>query len=171
MALRVNDFLTGLFRGVGITLVDFKIEFGRVWEGDVMRIILADEISPDTCRLWDSRPTRSWTRTASAATWAMSSESYTEVARRLGILPEGGNLGPQRSQDDAVTSPEAIAMKARIHVTLKSGVLDPQGTAIGHALHNLGFSGVRDIRQGKVIELDLEESDPNKARATVEFYV
>ena len=59
-------------------------------------------------------------------------------------------------------------MKARVHVTLKSGVLDPQGTAIGHALHSLCFSGVRDVRQGKVIELELEESDPKKARATVE---
>jgi phosphoribosylformylglycinamidine synthase subunit PurS len=59
-------------------------------------------------------------------------------------------------------------MKARVHVTLKSGVLDPQGTAIGHALHSLGFSGVHDVRQGKVIELELEESDPKKARATVE---
>jgi phosphoribosylformylglycinamidine synthase len=59
-------------------------------------------------------------------------------------------------------------MKARVHVTLKSGVLDPQGTAIGHALNSLGFSGVREVRQGKVIELELEESDPKKARATVE---
>ena len=59
-------------------------------------------------------------------------------------------------------------MKARVHVTLKSGVLDPQGQAIGHALQSLGFAGVRDVRQGKVIELDLEESDPSKARATVE---
>ena len=59
-------------------------------------------------------------------------------------------------------------MKARVTVTLKSGVLDPQGQAIGHALHSLGFSGVRDVRQGKVIELDLAESDPSKARAAVE---
>jgi phosphoribosylformylglycinamidine synthase PurS subunit len=59
-------------------------------------------------------------------------------------------------------------MKARVHVTLKSGVLDPQGQAIGHALHSLGFAGVRDVRQGKVIELELEESDPGKARAAVE---
>ncbi|HEX6103219.1 MAG TPA: phosphoribosylformylglycinamidine synthase subunit PurS, partial [Alphaproteobacteria bacterium] len=59
-------------------------------------------------------------------------------------------------------------MKARVHVTLKTGVLDPQGKAIGHALHSLGFAGVRDVRQGKVIELDLEESDPNKARAAIE---
>ncbi|HXV24649.1 MAG TPA: phosphoribosylformylglycinamidine synthase subunit PurS [Alphaproteobacteria bacterium] len=59
-------------------------------------------------------------------------------------------------------------MKARVHVTLKSGVLDPQGKAIGHALHSLGFTSVREVRQGKVIELDLEESDPQKARTAVE---
>ncbi|HCB75849.1 MAG TPA: phosphoribosylaminoimidazolesuccinocarboxamide synthase, partial [Sphingomonas bacterium] len=55
LAIRVNDFLTGLFMGVGIQLVDFKIECGRLYEGDLMRIVLADEISPDSCRLWDSQ--------------------------------------------------------------------------------------------------------------------
>ena len=59
-------------------------------------------------------------------------------------------------------------MKARVHVTLKAGVLDPQGKAIGHALHSLGFLSVRDVRQGKVIELELEERDPKKARAAIE---
>ena len=58
-------------------------------------------------------------------------------------------------------------MKARVHVTLKSGVLDPQGKAIGHALVALGFEGVGEVRQGKVIELDLAETDPDKARAQV----
>ena len=53
LSLRVNDFLSGLFMGVGIKLVDFKIECGRVFEGDFQRIIIADEISPDSCRLWD----------------------------------------------------------------------------------------------------------------------
>ncbi|MFA5122905.1 phosphoribosylaminoimidazolesuccinocarboxamide synthase, partial [Zavarzinia sp.] len=55
LALRVNDFLVGLFLGVGIRLVDFKMEFGRLWQNDEMRIVLADEISPDNCRLWDIR--------------------------------------------------------------------------------------------------------------------
>ena len=58
-------------------------------------------------------------------------------------------------------------MKARVHVMLKSGVLDPQGKAIAHALGSLGFAGVNDVRQGKVIELDLAESDPKRAEATV----
>jgi phosphoribosylformylglycinamidine synthase len=59
-------------------------------------------------------------------------------------------------------------MKAKIHITLKNGVLDPQGRAIQHALGSLGFSGVEDVRQGKYIELDLQETDKARARATVE---
>ncbi len=59
-------------------------------------------------------------------------------------------------------------MKARVHITLKHGVLDPQGKAIGHALGSLGFEGVGDVRQGKVIELELAENDEAKARAEVE---
>jgi phosphoribosylformylglycinamidine synthase len=58
-------------------------------------------------------------------------------------------------------------MKAKVHVTLKAGVLDPQGKAIGHALESLGFDGVGDVRQGKFIELDLDETDPDKARARI----
>ena len=58
-------------------------------------------------------------------------------------------------------------MKAKVHITLKSGVLDPQGKAIGHALESLGFKGVGDVRQGKFIELDIAESDPEAARAQV----
>ena len=59
-------------------------------------------------------------------------------------------------------------MRARVHVTLKNGVLDPQGKAIQHALANLGFAGVEQVRQGKVIELDLAETDADKARAAVD---
>lgn len=59
-------------------------------------------------------------------------------------------------------------MKARIFVTLKNGVLDPQGKAIGHALHNLGFSTVGEVRQGKVIDIELSENDEMKARAELE---
>lgn len=59
-------------------------------------------------------------------------------------------------------------MKARIHVTLKPGVLDPQGRAIAHALGNLGFTGVGEVRQGKLIEIELDETDRARAQATVE---
>lgn len=59
-------------------------------------------------------------------------------------------------------------MKAKVHVSLKSGVLDPQGKAIANALHGMGFPGVGDVRQGKLIELQIDETDPAKARAAVE---
>lgn len=59
-------------------------------------------------------------------------------------------------------------MKARVHVMLKEGVLDPQGKAIAHALGSLGFTGISEVRQGKVIDLDLAESDAARARAEVE---
>ena len=58
-------------------------------------------------------------------------------------------------------------MKARVFVTLKDGVLDPQGEAVRHALGGLGFDGVEGVRQGKVIELDLAQSDPEAAQASV----
>ena len=61
-----------------------------------------------------------------------------------------------------------MTMKARVHVTLKEGVLDPQGKAIGNALASLGFAGVGEVRQGKLIELDLAEADPVQAHAQVE---
>ena len=59
-------------------------------------------------------------------------------------------------------------MKAKVHVTLKPGVLDPQGKAIGQALHHLGFSSVGEVRQGKVIELEIADGDKTKARADLE---
>ncbi|AUN30784.1 phosphoribosylformylglycinamidine synthase [alpha proteobacterium AAP38] len=59
-------------------------------------------------------------------------------------------------------------MKAKVVVTLKNGVLDPQGKAIGHALTNLGFDGVGEVRQGKLIELEVAETDPAKAKAQIE---
>ncbi len=90
LALRVNDFLSGLFLGVGIRLVDFKLEFGRLWEGEQMRIVLADEISPDSCRLWDLRTNEKMDKDRFRRDLGNVEEAYQEVARRLGILPEGG---------------------------------------------------------------------------------
>ncbi|MBW3560357.1 MAG: phosphoribosylaminoimidazolesuccinocarboxamide synthase [Proteobacteria bacterium] len=89
MTLRVNDFLTGLFSGVGITLVDFKVEFGRVWENDFSKVLLADEISPDSCRLWDStNNNEKLDKDRFRRDLGGVIEGYTEVARRLGIMKE-----------------------------------------------------------------------------------
>jgi phosphoribosylaminoimidazole-succinocarboxamide synthase len=88
MTLRVNDFLSGMFGAVGITLVDFKIEFGRLWEGDFARVILADEISPDSCRLWDTSTNEKLDKDRFRRDMGNVIESYTEVARRLGIMKD-----------------------------------------------------------------------------------
>jgi phosphoribosylaminoimidazole-succinocarboxamide synthase len=86
--IRINDFLSGLFLGIGIKLVDFKIEFGRVWDNDVMRIILADEISPDSCRLWDADTNEKMDKDRFRRDMGDVEEAYQEVARRLGVMPE-----------------------------------------------------------------------------------
>ncbi|NIJ41180.1 phosphoribosylaminoimidazole-succinocarboxamide synthase [Parvibaculum indicum] len=88
LALRINDFLTGLFLGIGIRLVDFKVEFGRQYEGDMMRILLADEISPDSCRLWDIKSNDKLDKDRFRRDMGGLIEAYQEVARRLGILYE-----------------------------------------------------------------------------------
>jgi phosphoribosylaminoimidazole-succinocarboxamide synthase len=90
LALRVNDFLSGLFLGVGLKLVDFKLEFGRLWEDEEMRIVVADEISPDSCRLWDVKTNEKLDKDRFRCDLGNVEEAYQEVARRLGILPEGG---------------------------------------------------------------------------------
>src|SRR5262245_46958665 len=89
LAIRVNDFLSGLFLGVGIRLVDFKMETGRLWENDLMRIVVADEISPDSCRLWDIKSSEKLDKDRFRRDLGGLLEAYTEVARRLGIMSEG----------------------------------------------------------------------------------
>ena len=102
MSLRVNDFLTGLFLGIGIKLIDFKLEFGRLFNDDnEMRIVLADEISPDNCRLWDLKTNEKLDKDRFRRDLGKVEEAYQEVARRLGLLTEGapGDLkGPQAVQ-------------------------------------------------------------------------
>ncbi|MEM8800000.1 MAG: phosphoribosylaminoimidazolesuccinocarboxamide synthase, partial [Pseudomonadota bacterium] len=88
MALRINDFLSGLFSGVNIRLIDFKLEFGRHYKDEQMRIILADEISPDGCRLWDMDTQEKLDKDRFRRDLGGEVEAYQEVARRLGLLPE-----------------------------------------------------------------------------------
>ncbi|MCB1438181.1 MAG: phosphoribosylaminoimidazolesuccinocarboxamide synthase [Nitratireductor sp.] len=101
MAVRINDFLSGLFLGVGIQLVDFKIEMGRLWENDMMRIILADEISPDSCRLWDINTQEKMDKDRFRRDMGGMLEAYREVAKRLGIMNENE---PVRSKGPRLVS-------------------------------------------------------------------
>ena len=92
LALRVNDFLSGVMLGVGIRLADFRLEVGRIWEGDLTRLIVVDEISPDSCRLWDMRSGPEGTAVAEPGPLA---DVYTELARRLGVLPSNVTHAPK----------------------------------------------------------------------------
>ena len=90
-AFRINDFLSGLFMGIGIRLVDFKLEFGRLQENDREQIILADEISPDNCRLWDVKTGRKLDKDRFRQDLGQIEDAYREVARRLGVMPQEGD--------------------------------------------------------------------------------
>ena len=97
MALRVNDFMSGLMLGVGIKLVDFKIEICLVFDGDFQRLIVADEISPDSCRLWDIKTGEKLDKDVFRRDLGNLTYAYTEVANRLGLLPKstGNATGPK----------------------------------------------------------------------------
>jgi len=93
-SLRINDLLSGLFRAVGIKLIDFKIEYGKIWNEDKTKkeIILADEISPDTCRLWDANTEKKLDKDRFRKDLGNIIQGYQEVARRLKIMPEETNI-------------------------------------------------------------------------------
>ena len=103
---RINDFLQGMFRAVGIKLVDFKVEFGRSSQDN--NILLADEISPDTCRLWDTKTERKLDKDIFRKDLGNLIEGYQEVARRLDILHEQSNIRPIK-----FTKPIAVKIKKK----------------------------------------------------------
>ena len=88
LALRVNDFISGIMLGAEIRLADFKIEIGRVYDGDFQRLVIADEISPDSCRLWDFETGQKLDKDVFRRDLGSLTDAYTEVARRLGVLPK-----------------------------------------------------------------------------------
>ena len=94
ITLRINDILSGMFRGIGIKLVDFKLEYGKAWDNETEKkeIILADEISPDTCRLWDVKTEKKLDKDRFRKDLGNIIQGYQEVARRLGIMPEETNI-------------------------------------------------------------------------------
>ena len=110
MSLRINDFLTGLFAGIGIRLVDFKLEYGRWFDGEQEILILADEISPDTCRLWDLETGEKLDKDRFRRDLGGVEDAYREVARRLGVLPRNGDrAGETRDKGkDAKSNVRAI---------------------------------------------------------------
>ena len=106
LALRINDFLSGLLLGAGLRLIDFKIEFGRHYEGNTVQVILADEISPDCCRLWDTKTGEKMDKDRFRRDLGNVEEAYREVARRLGVLPsDTGESEPKVTKSQARKRP------------------------------------------------------------------
>ncbi len=111
MAWRVNDYLSGLFAGVGLRLVDFRLEFGRLFgEYDELYILLADEISPDTCRLWDIKTGQKFDRSLAAqdGSGEVMIEAYQEIAKRLGLVPDTGIIQGGSVDEQVAASLESI---------------------------------------------------------------
>jgi len=106
--LRINDFLSGMFRAIGIKLVDFKLEFGRFQTNDTEEILLADEISPDTCRLWDVVSEKKLDKDRFRKDLGNIIQAYQEVARRLGIMHEESNVSEVK-----FNKPTAIKFKKK----------------------------------------------------------
>ena len=162
MILRINDFMIGMFRGVGIKLIDFKLEFGRLKVNGKNEIILADEISPDTCRLWDFITEKKLDKDRFRKDLGDLIPAYTEVAKRLGILHEQSNVSAVN-----VTKLSSVKkknkLKLAITVTLKKDVLDPQGKTVQQTLKNLGVNSIQKLRQGKYFEVEIIENDENNA--------
>ena len=140
MILRINDFLFGMFRGIGIKLIDFKLEFGRIKINGKNQIILADEISPDTCRLWDSVTDKKLDKDRFRKDLGDLIPAYTEVAKRLGILHEQSNVSAVN-----VTKLSSVKKKVNENIcnnNIKKDVLDPQGKVIHQALDGMGYNNV-----------------------------
>ena len=112
-AFRINDFLSGLFTGIGIRLVDFKLEFGRLQENDREQLILADEISPDNCRLWDLKTGHKLDKDRFRQDLGEVEDAYREVARRLGVFTSAEAEGSYVIEVNTKT-PKGKAKKAKV---------------------------------------------------------
>lgn len=165
LASRVNDALVPFFAARGLELVDFKIEFGRTADG---QIVLADEISPDTCRLWDAESGERLDKDRFRRDLGNVEEAYQEVLRR--VLTEAPEPHDDHGHGEAHAAPAflahgegrgaahgaaADAHHAVVEVMLKRSILDPQGRAVEATLHRLGHDNVSGLRIGKRIELTL----------------
>lgn len=142
LSLKINDILTDYLKTRNVILVDFKLEFGITPQGE---LILADEISPDTCRFWDADTKEKLDKDRFRRDLGNVEEAYQEILKRL-------------------AGDQAKRYKALVFVTLKEGVLDPQGNAAKSALTTLGFSEVTDVRIGKYMEVTLTAESKERVR-------
>ena len=171
MTLRINDLLLGMFRGIGIKLVDFKVEYGKSWNKDTeeREIVLADEISPDTCRLWDSKTEKKLDKDRFRKDLGNIIQGYQEVGRRLGIMPEETNISEVNfGKTIPIKFKKKNKLKFSVTVTLKKNILDPQGKVVENTLFNMGMNSIKSIRQGKYFLIEVDENDQTIAEKKVD---
>ncbi len=142
-SLQVNQVLTQYLKEREVILVDYKLEFGLTTDGT---LLLADEISPDTCRFWDANTKEKLDKDRFRRDLGNVEEAYQEILKRLG---------------------ERFMYKARVYVTLKNGILDPQGKAVKGSLQSLGYDEVQDVRVGKFIELQVNTQQKEVAEERI----
>lgn len=128
MALRINDYLNGLFAGIGLKLVDFKTEFGRLWgEMGELYIVLADEISPDNCRLWDAQTNEKLDKDRFRQDLGGLIEAYQTIAERLGLVPKGGIMDSGGINEQIAAGLEQIENELAKERRLRGIVRTPSG--------------------------------------------
>jgi len=171
LTAEINELLKPFFAARGLDLVDFKLEFGIDEDGNVL---LADEISPDTCRLWDLVTGEKLDKDRFRRDLGGVEEAYQEVARRVTQLTEqddaivSGHLEAaaheqgawqtvdhDHDQDHEHDQVGTSALRAEVDVMLKRSILDPQGRAVEATLNRLGHENVKNVRVGKRILLDV----------------
>ncbi|HEY8418555.1 MAG TPA: phosphoribosylaminoimidazolesuccinocarboxamide synthase [Limnochordales bacterium] len=185
VARRVNEVLVARFARAGLILVDFKLEFGLA-DGD---LLVADEISPDTMRVWDAATGQRLDKDRFRRDWGGVLEGYEEIWRRLsasqkdaGAAAAGGAAGAAGAAGggDGATAGDAVRVTERssspaagtfavwVRIMPKEGMLDPQGKAVREGLHTLGFGGVGDVRVGKAVRLVVAAPSAAAARDQAE---
>ena len=165
-ALRVNQVLRAFLAPRKLDLIDFKLEFG-LHDGE---ILLGDEISPDTCRFWDTETKEKLDKDRFRRDLGNVEEAYAEVLHRLSQPAAGAAEAAATAAVPAPAGSKAAAgqWQARVFVTLKRTVLDPQGRTVQGALEVMGYGGVGDVRIGKYMEIALEAASEGEARSKVD---
>lgn len=149
---KINQLLVEFFTGIGIKVVDFKLEFGKDSEGN---IVLADELSPDNFRFWDAKTNEKLDKDRFRQGLGKVKESYEEMRKRI----EKGTM----SNNNKSSVKNSKSYKVTVQILPKDDILDPQGQAVEKSLSSLGYSNVKDLRVGKEIEFNIESSSKEEA--------
>ena len=159
LALKANEIFKEFFAGVGIKVVDFKLEFGTNNNGE---LLLADELSPDNFRFWDAKTNEKLDKDRFRQDLGNVEGAYGEMLKRV---KEGLKNEPARRRTGEPASSQSY--NVRVQILPKADILDPQGQAVEKALKSLSYSEVIDLKIGKEIVFKLKSESKEKAQVHV----